>query len=93
MTGACVSMSLMKALVILSSSSTSLMFRGTPPPGIETGPGGEGFTHTHIYIHYLHVFILACLKGTLLFTIEQVGFEDTVSVCPEMHHSYRLTIH
>lgn len=42
MTGACVSMSLMKSLVILSSSSTSLIFRGTPPPGIGTGSGGEG---------------------------------------------------
>lgn len=42
MTGACVSMSLMKSLVILSSSSTSLMLRGTPPPGTATGPGNEG---------------------------------------------------
>lgn len=42
MTGACVSISLMKSLVIFSSSSTSLMFSGTPPPGIQTGPGGEG---------------------------------------------------
>lgn len=31
MTGACVSMSLMKSWVNLSNSSTSLMVRGTPP--------------------------------------------------------------
>lgn len=42
MTGACVSMSLMKSLVILSNSSTSLILRGTPPPGTGTGPGGDG---------------------------------------------------
>lgn len=42
MTGACVSMSLMKSLVILSNSSTSLKFSGTPPPGTGTGPGGDG---------------------------------------------------
>lgn len=42
MTGAFLSMCLMKSLVILSSSSTSFILRGTPPPGIETGPGGDG---------------------------------------------------
>lgn len=45
MTGACVSMSLMKSLVILSNSSTSLILRGTPPPGTGTGPGGDGCAH------------------------------------------------
>lgn len=42
MRGAFASMFLMKSLVILSSSSTSFMFRGTPPPALGTGPGGEG---------------------------------------------------
>lgn len=40
MTGACASMFLMKSWVILSSSSTSLMLRGAPPPergGIDEG--------------------------------------------------------
>lgn len=46
MTGACVSMSLMKSLVIRSNSSTSLIFRGTPPPGTGTGPGADGCVHT-----------------------------------------------
>lgn len=32
MTGGCVSMFFMKSCVIFSSSSTSFMFRGTPPP-------------------------------------------------------------
>lgn len=53
MTGACLSISLMKSLVILSSSSTSLMFRGTPPPGIATGPGGEGVDEGGDFIGWL----------------------------------------
>lgn len=53
MTGACVSMSFMKSLVILSSSSTSLMFSGTPPPGIGTGPGGEGVDEGGDFIGWL----------------------------------------
>lgn len=45
MMGACLSMFFIKSWVILSSSSTSFMFRGTPPPGMETGPGGDGCPH------------------------------------------------
>lgn len=53
MTGAFASMSLINSWVILSSSSTSLMFRGTPPPGMGTGAGGEGCLHknTHARSH------------------------------------------
>lgn len=53
MTGACVSMSFIKSLVILSSSSTSLMFSGTPPPGTATGPGGEGVDEGGVFIGWL----------------------------------------
>lgn len=53
MTGACVSMSLMKSLVIFSSTSNSLIFRGTPPPGIGTGPGDEGVDAEGVFIGWL----------------------------------------
>lgn len=65
MTGACVSMSLMKSLVILSNSSTSLIFRGTPPPGTGTGPGADG---------------CACKQGVPLKTLLLCGNGISVNV-------------
>lgn len=48
MTGGCPSIFSMKSFVIFSSSSTSLMFRGAPPPclgceGIDEGVGFIGW--------------------------------------------------
>lgn len=40
MTGGCASMFFMKSCVILSSSSTSFMLRGTPPPLPGVAEGG-----------------------------------------------------
>lgn len=53
MRGGFASMFLMKSLVILSSSSTSFMFRGTPPPALGTGPGGEGVDAGVVFIGWL----------------------------------------
>lgn len=53
MMGACLSMFFIKSWVILSSSSTSFMFRGTPPPGTETGPGGDGVDEGLVFIGWL----------------------------------------
>lgn len=50
MTGGCASMFFMKSCVILSSSSTSFMLRGAPPP---TLPGAEGVVEGGLFIGWL----------------------------------------
>lgn len=53
MMGGFVSMFLIKSLVILSSSSTSLILRGAPPLWVGSGPGGEGVEAGVVFIGWL----------------------------------------
>ena len=87
MTGACVSISLMKSLVILSSSSTALMERGTPPPGMATGPGGEGYDggaqhRVHIYTHNQEV----------LRTVFGKGYRKNIDVLHWVHQAFGVSM-